>query len=364
MAESLSLYLHIPFCRSRCTYCAFNVYTRLEHLIGPFVAALVAELRSCAAGAAGSEVASIFLGGGTPSLLQPAQVAEILGAIGESYRVGSGAEVSLEANPNDLNEGWLRGIRGAGVNRLSLGVQSSQARELRLFARRHDSDQVARAVADARRAGFDNLNLDLIYGIPEQGLADWAHTLEQMLRLQPEHLSLYALSLEEGTALREWVERGRVAAPDDDLAAEQYELAGEKLAGAGHEQYEISNWCRPGRECRHNLQYWRYGEWLGLGPGAEGHAAGLRTRTVRSPQQYIQRCSAAAGARRYPLTAATEAQDELTREDEISDTLIMGLRLTREGIGRAAFRERFGVDVLALHGGDDAAARGAGSAGD
>ena len=350
MHETLSLYLHVPFCRSKCTYCAFNTYTRMEHLIEPFVAAIIAELRSCAPGAAGSLVHTIFLGGGTPSLLRPTQIAEILHAIYSNYRVSRDAEISLEANPNDLDETWLRAIREAGVNRLSLGVQSTHSRELRLFARRHDRDEVARAVSDARRAGFDNLNLDLIYGIPEQTLSDWEHTLEQILFLQPEHLSLYALSLEEGTPLRKWVERGQVAAPNDDLAADQYELASECLAAAGYEQYEISNWTRPGHACRHNLQYWHNLSWLGLGPGAHGHAAGLRTRTLLAPQRYIEVCSSAAAPGCYPLTSATEDYDILSRADEISDTLIMGLRLTQKGIVRAAFRERFGEDLLDIHG--------------
>lgn len=350
MRETLSLYLHIPFCRSKCTYCAFNTYTRLEHLIEPFVAALITELRSCADGAADSQVHTIFFGGGTPSLLQPWQLAEILDAIHSSFSVKGNAEISLEANPNDLNEAWLHAIRSAGINRLSLGVQSTLARELRLFARRHDSDEVARAVSDARLAGFDDLNLDLIYGIPEQSLSDWAHTLEQVLLLRPEHLSLYALSLEAGTPLREWVERGQVAAPDDDLAAEQYELASERLAEAGYEQYEISNWCLPGHTCRHNLQYWRNLAWLGLGPGAHGHAAGIRTRTLLSPQRYLQVCSSGMVPKCYPRTMATDEYNVLTRPDKISDTLIMGLRLTEEGIHRATFRERFGEDLLDIHG--------------
>ena len=305
---------------------------------------------SCAPGAADSLVHTIFLGGGTPSLLRPTQIAEILNAIDSGFHVTKDAEISLEANPNDLDETWLQAIHEAGVNRLSLGVQSTHARELRLFARRHDSDEVARAVSDARRAGFDNLNLDLIYGIPEQTLSDWAHTLEQILLLRPEHLSLYALSLEEGTPLREWVERGQVAAPDDDLAADQYELASELLAAAGYEQYEISNWTLPGHACRHNLQYWHNLSWLGLGPGAHGHAAGLRTRTLLAPQRYIQACNSGTAPACYPLTAATEGYDTLSRADEISDTLIMGLRLTQEGIVRDTFHERFGEDLLDIHG--------------
>lgn len=347
--DSLSLYLHIPFCRSKCTYCAFNTYTRLEHLIAPFVQALQTELTFVARGT-DDEVHSIFLGGGTPSLLKPEQLADILNSIRELFHVHEDVEISLEANPNDLDDAWLCAARDVGINRLSVGVQSAIASELRLFARRHDSDQIARAVAAARKAGFSDINLDLIYGIPEQGLDDWVYSLQQMLLLGPEHLSLYALSLETGTFLKDWVDRGQVAAPDDDLAAEQYEIAGDMLAAAGYRQYEISNWCLPGHACHHNLQYWRNLSWLGLGPGAHGHAADMRTCTVLSPQRYIELCHPEAPARRYPLTPATEEYRSLTRSDIISETLIMGLRLTQEGIDLADFRARFDTDLLELYG--------------
>ncbi len=345
MSQTLSLYLHVPFCLSKCTYCAFNTYIRLEHLISPFVKALQSELRCCAPGSAGRRVHTVFFGGGTPSLLRPDQLADILRTIYLSYDVCSNVEVSLEANPNDLNEQWLAAVSDAGVNRLSIGVQSTHARDLRLFARRHDNDQVARAVSDARRSGFSLVNLDLIYGIPEQDLTDWQQTLNEILLLRPGHLSLYALSLEAGTPLRAWVERGEVAAPDDDLAAEQYELASDILAGAGYRQYEISNWSFAGQECRHNLQYWRNQDWLGLGPGAHGHVAGMRTRTCLSPQRYIEALNEEQFPGRYPLTPATDEFVHLDRKDEIIETLIMGLRLTEEGVGRAEFRRRFGEDV-------------------
>ncbi|MCY4527131.1 MAG: coproporphyrinogen-III oxidase family protein, partial [Anaerolineaceae bacterium] len=208
----------------------------------------------------------------------------------------------------------------------------------------------ARAVSDAARAGFGLVNLDLIYGIPEQSLRDWQQSLNETLMLEPGHLSLYALGLEAGTPLREWVARGEVSAPDDDLAAEQYELASDVLAAAGYRQYEISNWALPGQECRHNLQYWRNQDWLGLGPGAHGHVAGVRTRTCLSPQRYIEAFSEEREARRFPLTPATDECLHLGRKDEIIETLIMGLRLTEEGVGRAEFSRRFGEDVMDIFG--------------
>ena len=350
MPHPLSLYLHIPFCISKCTYCAFNTYTRLEHLIPPFVEALQTELRCSAAGARGRTVHTVFFGGGTPSLLQGDHLSDILRTIGLCFDVCNDVEVTLEANPNDLNREWLAAAFDAGVNRLSIGVQSTQARDLRLFARRHDNDQVAQAVLNARQAGFGLVNLDLIYGVPEQSLTDWEQTLAEILLLKPGHLSLYALSLEAGTPLQEWVARGEVAAPDDDLAAEQYELASEVLAAAGYQQYEISNWALPGQACRHNLQYWRNLDWLGLGPGAHGHVAGTRTRACLSPRQYIEAFNGEGGSANYPATPATEEIVHLTREEEISETLIMGLRLTEEGISRVGFSRRFGEDVTNIFG--------------
>lgn len=346
----VSLYLHIPFCATKCTYCAFNTYTQLEHLIPAFVEALAAEVRWAGCGAGRPVLHTVFFGGGTPSLLNGEQFAQLFGAIRDSFVLSADAEITLEANPNDITPAYAQMLREVGFNRVSLGMQTAHASELALFRRRHDNDAVALAVRAFRRAGFDNLNLDLMYGFPHQTLAGWRSTLEQALTLQPDHLSLYALSLEPGTPLAAWVQNGRLPAPDDDLAADMYELADGMLAAAGLAQYEISNWARPGRACRHNLQYWRNLEYIGAGPGAHGFAGGHRTATVLPVGRYITCMSGAAlSERTYPHSPALESAVPITRESEIVDTLIMGLRLTEEGIVREEFRERFGVDVLTLH---------------
>jgi len=347
-----AVYLHIPFCTTKCTYCAFNTYVQLEFLIEPFVDALIKEIRLVGQNKPGLDVHTIFFGGGTPSLLLPEQFARIFTALRESYNVFPDAEISLEANPNDLNREYMIALRRVGFNRLSIGMQSANENELQLFRRRHDSDAVVRAVSAARSGGFDNLNLDLIYGIPHQTLDGWRNTLTQTLVLKPEHISLYALGLEEGTPMERWVETGRLPAPDDDLAADMYNLATELLGAAGYEQYEISNWARPGLACKHNLQYWRNLPYLAFGPGAHGWAAGVRYSVLLSPQRYIKAMNTmneAAGAYDFPRTPATDMFDVIEREGEIAETLIMGLRLTREGIDREIFRQRFGADLLDVH---------------
>ncbi len=346
---ALSLYLHIPFCTTKCTYCAFNTYTHLENLIPAFVRALLREVHLLADSAPQRlPVGTLFFGGGTPTLLSPQHFQQILGAVYERFEVAPDAEITTEANPNDLDLAYLRALRSAGINRLSIGMQSSNEAELRLFARRHDLAAVRTSVPAARAAGFDNINLDLIYGIPGQTLATWRATLDETLSLAPEHLSLYALGLEDGTPLKSWVESGEVPTPDDDLAADMYDLASDLLAAAGYAQYEISNWSKPERQCRHNLQYWRNLPYAGLGPGAHGFAGGVRYATLLNPQRYIQAIDQGA-ARSFPHTPATIDAVTVTREAEIAETLMMGLRLTQEGIVREDFRQRFAIDLLDLH---------------
>lgn len=351
MTPSLSLYLHIPFCTTKCTYCAFNTYTHMEALIPAFVEALITEIDIVAKGLkTPAEVGTIFFGGGTPTLLTPDQLERILKAIDDRFQVQTDAEITTEANPNDLDLPYLQALREIGFNRLSIGMQSSNANELKLFARRHDYDTVIRVMPQTRAAGFDNVNLDLIYGIPEQTLETWRETLQATLELNPEHISLYALGLEDGTPLKEWVEDGRVPTPDDDLAADMYDLATELLNGTGYEQYEISNWSKPGYVCRHNLQYWKNLPYAGIGPGAHGWAGGVRYATVLSPQRYVKLMQEGkAQPYTFPSTPATVDEVTVDHDSEIAETLMMGLRLTQTGIPRAEFKARFGIDLVDLH---------------
>jgi oxygen-independent coproporphyrinogen-3 oxidase len=344
-----SIYLHIPFCGIKCSYCAFNTYVHLDHLIEPFVDALVREIEILAMDKPRHAVWTIYLGGGTPSLLTPAQIERILKAVYRCFDVLPHVEISMEANPSDLNRSYLEAVGSLGIQRLSIGMQSANANELELFARRHDNDAVVRAVSSARLAGFDNLNLDLIYGIPHQTLGNWETSLNQMLLLKPEHISLYALGLEDGTAMKHWVTTGRLPEPDDDLAADMYEMATDLLASAGYEQYEISNWSKRGYACKHNLQYWRNLPYPGLGPGAHGYVNGVRYSTILSPQKYISVMHDVTDKFEAPRTPATHEAVVVDRDTEIAETLLMGLRLTQEGIQRQRFIERFGVDLVEYH---------------
>lgn len=350
-----SLYLHIPFCRHRCCYCDFNTYAGQEDLIPAYVSALCREIELLAAAAdQPPQVGTVFFGGGTPSLLPAAHLQCILGSLDDHFELQSKAEITLEANPGTLSPGYLRELHSSGITRLSLGMQSANPDELALLERGHDYGDVANAVAWSRQAGFENLSLDLIFGLPYQTLYSWQQNLRLAVSLQPEHLSLYALTLEHGTPMQSWVAKGLLSEPDGDLAAEMYEWADEYLAEGGYPQYEISNWAgsrRAGADlrCRHNLQYWRNLPYLGLGAGAHGYAGGARTANVLSPAAYIQRLQNG-GARQFPRTPATANFQLIDKQTEMGETLMMGLRLTQEGVSKAAFKDRFGINLEEKYG--------------
>ncbi len=318
----------------------------MEALIPEFVNAIIDEILIIADNAPALTSHTIYFGGGTPSLLSPNQVHHILHTIYDRFNVASEPENSFEANPNDLNKPYLTALKAAGVNRLSIGMQSAQEPELQMFARRHSFQEVCAAFGSARDAGFENINLDLIYSSPNQSLQEWEQSLQSALQLEPEHFSLYALLLEEQTPLANWVSAGTLPVPDDDLAADMYDLASQRLHEAGYIQYEISNWAKPGYECQHNLQYWRNSPYIGLGPGAHGYAGGIRYDTVLSIREYIKAIKSTATSLQFPLTPAIQNWTVVTQRDEIVETVITNLRLTQEGLSRPSFAARFGVDVL------------------
>jgi oxygen-independent coproporphyrinogen-3 oxidase len=350
---ALGLYLHLPFCDHRCAYCDFNAYAGLDHLIPAYTDALVRDIGLWGDSAASFAVRSVFFGGGTPSLTPRDGLAAILEAVARQFDLDPDAEITLEANPGTVDEDYLRGLRSLGVNRLSLGVQSFADGELRRLDRIHDGAQAVGAYRAARRGGFESVNLDLIFGLQGQDLAGWRENLRRAAALTPEHLSLYALTVEDGTKLARQVQQGLAPAPDPDLQADMYEAAMETLAATGYVQYEISNWALPGRECRHNLLYWRNEPYLGLGAGAHSHVCGRRFAAVRAPVAYIERVGRARGgplradeplSRRFPHVATDEAVDPVT---DASDTMILGLRLN-EGVNLDAFARRHGAPLEAL----------------
>jgi oxygen-independent coproporphyrinogen-3 oxidase len=340
--QALSLYLHVPFCKTRCTYCAFNTYTNAEAYLPAYVAALCNELRWLGH-VTQQPVHTIFFGGGTPSLLSPSQIANILQTCRAAFQISPEAEITLEVNPLSASDAYFARVRAAGVNRLSIGMQSVHRSELRLMARDHDADAVPRTVRAARAAGFENINLDLIFALPYQTLPMWLESLQAALALQPQHLSLYALELESGTAMTRDVERGRLPLPDDELAAEMYEAADELLAQHGFLQYEISNWARSGWECRHNLQYWHNLPYLGAGAGAHGYADGVRYAIVRPIPRYIALASAQDAPLPFPFTASVEWHERIDAQTAMLEHLFTGLRLVRQGVRDSEFKARFGV---------------------
>jgi putative oxygen-independent coproporphyrinogen III oxidase len=281
------LYVHVPFCLTRCGYCDFNAYADLGHLAERYVGAVRAEADRASPEWDGVGFGSIYLGGGTPTTLDPAVLGGLLRHLRERFEVSSDAEVTTEANPDTVDEGSLAALRSAGVTRLSLGVQSFDPVVLEALERVHPPESARRAYRAARAAGFESVNLDLIYGARGETRASWERTLGEAVVLGPDHLSCYALTVEPSTALGRKVALGLVPPPDPDLQADLYDLACDGLAAAGYRHYEVSNWARPGHECVHNLGYWRHRPYLGLGAGAHSYRAGRRWWNVRPPGRYI-----------------------------------------------------------------------------
>jgi len=355
-----SLYLHIPFCTHRCAYCDFNTYAGQEEMIPAYVEALIREIEFVGTrfpspsgrGVRGEgEAHTIFFGGGTPSLLTPLQFDSIFKAIRASFALTEQAEITIEANPGTVSYEALCQLRDIGINRISFGVQSANMEELRMLERSHDFFTVIEAVTSARKAGFDNLNLDLIYGLPEQTLQTWQTTVKRILGLHPEHISAYALTLEHGTPFGRWSSKGLMPLPDPDLAADMYEWAGGTLEENGYFQYEISNWSKPNRECKHNLQYWRGRSYLAFGAGAHGYAHGYRYSNALRIKTYIDRMTNSLTSNLdFPLSPAAVNQHKQSLHEDMSEFMMTGLRLTREGVSENEFQTRFGESMGSVYG--------------
>ncbi|HEU0074898.1 MAG TPA: radical SAM family heme chaperone HemW [Dehalococcoidia bacterium] len=346
-----ALYTHIPFCTAKCTYCDFNSYAGQDSLMAPYAQAVAKEASLWSGHLEGRRAETVFFGGGTPSLLPLPEMQVIVGALRERFEIAPEAEITLEANPGTVDAAHLAGLRRLGFNRISFGVQSFHDDELRTLERIYDADEVGQAYAWARDAGFENINLDLIYGLAGQTLEGWRVNLERALSMAPEHLSLYALTLEDGTPLTRDVNRGRSLGPDLDLQADMFEWTVGRMERSGYLHYEVSNWARPGRECQHNLFYWRNGDWLGLGAGAHSHLLEQRFAGAASPSRYIALIGESEISEGDPLEnmrqiGMREAADPAR---EMSETAFLALRL-REGLDIAAFESRFGVDFERVFG--------------
>ncbi|MEZ4726525.1 MAG: radical SAM family heme chaperone HemW [Caldilineaceae bacterium] len=362
----LGLYIHIPFCAQKCPYCDFNTYAGLEKQIGATVEALCQEMGRWQASLAARRIETIFLGGGTPTLLADEQLERLFAAIRTNFHLSPTCEITSEANPGTVDRAKFDRLQELGVNRLSIGVQSFQPEELAFLGRIHHVDDVVKAFEAARAAGFANINLDFIFGLPGQSLANWRSTLAEALALAPEHLSLYSLIVEPNTPLHHWVATGQVAAPDDDLAATHYEYAMQRLAEAGYVHYEISNWAKtsvsgsvkptdgtdqvmPTFACQHNLIYWRNQEYLGIGPGAHSHLWFATPEGALQRRRWGNRKPVPGYVKRIQQGEAVEEfYEEIEPKGAIGETMMLGLRLVQEGVSRRRFLTMHGSELQTI----------------
>jgi oxygen-independent coproporphyrinogen-3 oxidase len=325
-AQPFGIYVHVPFCRTRCGYCDFNTYTAAELGAGAsrdsYAGLAMAEVRLArrVLGAASLPVTTVFFGGGTPTLLSPGELAGVLRAIDGEFGLAAGAEVTVEANPETVDERVLAGLRAGGMTRISLGMQSAVPQVLAVLDRVHEPGRPARCAQWARAAGFGHVSLDLIYGTPGETDDDWRESLAAALAAGPDHISAYALIVERGTALAARIARGQVPAPDDDAMADRYLIADEMLSAQGMTWYEVSNWAAgETARCRHNLLYWTSGDWWGIGPGAHSHVGGTRWWNVKHPAAYAARIQAG--------HSPAQAREVLTGADRQLERILLLTRL-------------------------------------
>ena len=330
-----SIYIHIPFCVSKCHYCDFNSYADKSHLVERYQRALLKEISSYTNG---RKINTIFFGGGTPSYLTPEQIEEILLQVKQSFDCSTMKETTLETNPETIDgKERFMGYRQTGINRISMGAQSFDDTILQAMNRPHKAEKIGEVVHYARDAGFDNINLDFIFGYPQQTMKTWLDTLEKAIALHPEHLSIYGLTVEPGTSLYTYVKQGKQVPADDDLVLNMYQYTLEKLPSADYQQYEISNFALPGRECQHNINYWKNGEYFGFGAGAHSYINGRRYWNIRSIDEYVKRMESS--------ESPVVGEERLDGKQKMAESAMLALRL-HEGINRTAFQSQFHQDPL------------------
>jgi len=338
---SCSIYIHIPFCLRKCSYCDFNSYDNPDISPPAYVELLRSEISATAAGLALQPAPTLYFGGGTPSILRPAEIARLIAAVSSCCGLAEDAEVTLEANPGTITLASLEGYLAAGVNRLSIGVQSLDDAELQLLGRIHSAAEARAAIAMARKAGFGNIGIDLMHSLPGQSMATWRSTLSEAVAMGPQHISAYGLTAEEGTPFAAMVAQGSMHLPEEDLAAEMFELTAELLLQTGYEHYEIANFALPGFRSRHNQVYWRRGDYLGIGAGAHSflRSPGFGIRW-ENPAKLADYAAGAMEGRKLDGTMS------ISRREAMAEFFFLGLRLTA-GVDPGRFNEEFGVNVEA-----------------
>ena len=339
---SSSLYIHIPFCVAKCSYCSFNSYAGLERLQERYVDALAVECSQVASEGQRTPLKTIFLGGGTPSVLSNEQLKRLFGVISTDFEIAKDAEISIEANPGTVDAEKFDTLRQCGVNRLSIGVQSFDDQELRTIGRIHSAEEARSAVENAQAAGFDNLSIDLMYGLPGQTAESWQQSLDIALSRSVQHLSLYQLTVEEETPMEGMIQEGRLHLPDEDVVAEMDAITASLLEKSDFRQYEISNYAEKNYQCRHNVNYWNNGDYHGLGAGAVSYSHGTRVKNIGDPSLYCVLLESG-------QSVHTE-EECLQREESFRETVIMALRMNK-GVSPDALHVRYGLDFEKCYGG-------------
>ncbi len=335
--DTLGLYVHFPFCSRKCLYCDFPSYDGKEHLMGDYLGAMKLEIDLLkSTKMKDRKIDTVFLGGGTPTLFNGEELKILLNYIKESLPISREAEITIEANPETLTIDKLRALKKAQINRLSIGMQSGQDSHLRSLGRAHTVEDVIQSINWARELGFDNINLDLMFGLPNQTMDDWMKSLEIAVKMDVEHISAYALIVEENTHFFRLMERGDLAIPLEEIEREMYHMAVEFLKASGYIQYEISNFAKPGRECRHNLIYWHNEEYIGIGSGAHSSMGGERWSNYKDVSRYIEAV--------HRDGSGIEHREKIPVSEQRFETIMMGLRLI-QGVSKSAFYERYGHDI-------------------
>jgi len=336
--KETGIYIHIPFCTSKCLYCDFNSWAGKEALMSEYFKALIREIEECQEKA---RVSSIFIGGGTPSVVDQSFIGTVMDTISNKFTIAADAEITIESNPGTLNGDKLRAYKSYGINRLSMGLQSTEDRLLKRIGRRHSFQDFLNNYNDAVKCGFKNINSDLMFSLPDQTLEDWDNSLKIVSELGLQHISCYSLIVEEGTPFYRLNEEGKLNIPSEELDREMYQHAKEFLHKKGYSHYEISNFAKPDYECRHNILYWKAREYIGLGVGAHSYMKDFRYSNVVSIEDYIRLNSEG--------KSTVEGKEFISEKESMSEFMILGLRLTA-GVDRAEFFERYGVKVDDIYG--------------
>lgn len=340
--RELELYIHIPFCAKKCAYCDFLSFAAPVRIYREYVDKLIEEIYGQSDNFQDYQVSTIFIGGGTPSILPSELMGELLGVVWECFDIAEGAEITIEANPGTLTMEKLETYLEGGINRISIGLQSSDDMELKALGRIHTFDEFLKSYQRARQAGFSNINVDLMSGLPGQDIHSWRNTLRKVMMLKPEHISAYSLIVEEGTPFYELYGAGQKGLPDEETDREMYHLTKEMMESQGYSRYEISNYARPGFECRHNAGYWTGVDYLGLGLGASSYTHGFRYHNTADFNEYL-------GMNLREAGAASQDIQELTHEEKMEEFMFLGLRMMK-GVSGSEFLGRFGQNMWNVYG--------------